>query len=273
MTPSDREIDALRRLATEVAEEAAALLTTNLHRERRQVETKSSGTDMVTEMDRASEALVADRLLAARPHDAVVGEEGADRQGTSGVRWIVDPLDGTTNYLYRYPGFNVSIAAEVQVGEQRAVVAGAVVDPLHTTTYSAALGAGATANGELLRLSGPPVPLQRALVSTGFSYDPDRRRRQAQVLTTVLPAVRDIRRQGAAAVDLCLVASGRVDAFYEKGLAAWDHSAGALIATEAGAVVGDLDGGPGGAQFLLAGRPELFDHLRALLVRAGAAEA
>lgn len=273
MTPSHQEIASLRQLAAEVAEGAAALLLDGLDRVRASVETKSSGTDMVTEMDRASEAFVTEQLLAIRPDDAVVGEEGADQKGTSGIRWVVDPLDGTTNYLYRYPGFNVSIAAEAEVDGRRVVVAGAVVDPLHSTTYSAGLGAGATANGEVLGLDDRTVALSHALVATGFSYEPDRRRRQAEVLTAVLPAIRDIRRQGAAALDLCLVASGRVDAFYEKGLAPWDHGAGGLIAAEAGALVGDLSGGPGGSQFVLAARPELFSALRALLIESGAADA
>jgi myo-inositol-1(or 4)-monophosphatase len=262
----------LRRLAEEVAAEAAALLVEALSGVR-EIATKSSLTDMVTEMDRRSEALIVERLLAARPADGVLGEEGASIEGTSGVRWIIDPLDGTTNYLYRFPGFGVSIAAEASLdGGPPTVVAGAVADPSHGALYSAARGGGASRNGEVIAPSGEQE-LGRALVATGFSYDPERRRRQAAVLTEVLPRVRDIRRQGAAAVDLCLVANGTVDAFYERGLAPWDHAAGALIAAEAGALVGDLDGGPAGSAFALAASPALFEALRALLTSAGAADA
>lgn len=266
-SPVDRE--ALRALADRVATEAAALLLDGLDGVRASVETKSTHTDVVTEMDRRSEALIVERLLAARPDDGVQGEEGAERAGTSGVRWVIDPLDGTTNYLYRFPGFGVSVAAQSEVDGEWRSVAGAVVDVVHGARYTAALGGGATCNGAEISVSGA-TELSRALVATGFSYESERRRRQAAVLADLLPAVRDIRRMGAAAVDLCLVACGRVDAFYEKGLAPWDHAAGVLVATEAGAIAGDLDGGPAGTGFVLAATPAVFGPLRDLLAATGA---
>ncbi len=266
-TQTDR--DALRALAGTVAAEAAAVLLDGLDDVRVSVETKSTHTDVVTEMDRRSEALVVERLLAARPDDGVQGEEGAERTGTSGVRWVIDPLDGTTNYLYRFPGFGVSVAAQVEIDGAWRSVAGAVVDVVHDACYTASLGGGATCNGVEISVSGA-TELSRALVATGFSYEADRRRRQAGVLTQLLPAVRDIRRMGAAAVDLCMVACGRVDAFFEKGLAPWDHAAGVLVATEAGAIAGDLDGGPAGTGFVLAATPAVFEPLRDLLAAAGA---
>lgn len=262
------DLDDLLALARRLAADAAALLMDGLHHARREVATKSSSTDMVTEMDRAAERLIVDGLRRQRPDDALLGEEGSDRAGTSGVRWVIDPIDGTTNYLYGYPGFSVSIAAEVD----GAPAIGVVVDPLHRDEFTAQLGGGACRNGEPISVSDKD-DLATALVATGFAYDSERRRRQAVVLETVLPAVRDIRRAGAASVDLCWVACGRVDAFYERGLAPWDFAAGALIAAEAGAVVGDLDGQPTSPAFTLAAPPGLFGPLRDLLVEAGARDA
>lgn len=256
---------ALMTLATEVGREAAALLLDGLHQQRTLVATKSSATDMVTEMDQRAEALIVDRLLAARPDDGILGEEGTQRSGSSGVTWVIDPLDGTTNYLYGYPGFSVSIAA-VADGQ---TLAGAVVDPLHRETWTASLGGGAQCNGATV-LGPSPGPLGSALLATGFSYDPARRARQGAVVAAVLPQVRDVRRGGGAAVDLCWVARGRVDAFYERGLAPWDLAAGALIASEAGARVADLDGSSADGQGVLAAHPALFDELAACLVAAGA---
>lgn len=268
MTATPPDLRALEDLAIEAGRRAAALLLDGLDRARTAVDTKSSGTDMVTEMDRASERLVVETLLAARPDDGILGEEGTDRAGTSGLRWIVDPLDGTTNYLYRHPGFSVSIAAELQ----GRVVAGAVVDPMHGQVFSAARGTGARRNGASIRCS-DQTDLSRSLVATGFAYDPTRRGRQAGVLTEVLPRIRDVRRMGAAAMDLCSVACGVVDGYYERGLGPWDHAAGGLIAAEAGAVVSDLHGGPASGEFVLAAAPGIAGTLRDLLVRAGAGAA
>lgn len=259
---------ALLELAIATAAEAASLIVDGLSRARTLVDTKTTGTDMVTEMDKASEALILGRLTAARPDDAILGEEGTDRTGTTGIRWIVDPIDGTTNYLYGHAGFAVSIAAEID-GE---MALGVVHDPLHGEVFTARRGCGAQRNGEPIRASSE-TDLSHALVATGFSYEPDRRRRQAAVLGNVIGSVRDIRRMGAASVDLCSVACGRVDAYYERGLQPWDHAAGALIASEAGAIVGNLSGGAPEFDFCLAAPPALFDGLRSLLIDADAGNA
>lgn len=258
----------LLSLAETVAARAADLLMEGLRRGNLAVETKTSTTDMVTEVDRAAEQLIVSELRSARPHDAIVGEEGTDDPGTSGVRWVVDPIDGTTNFLYALPGFSVSIAAELH----GTTVAGVVAVPMHHETFTAVLGGGARRNGEVISVSATSDP-SLALVSTGFSYEPERRRRQAAVLATVLPAVRDVRRMGAASVDLCSVACGRVDAHFERGLQPWDYAAGALVATEAGALVGDLDGGPPSTQFTLAANPALWPKLAQMLDGAGARDA
>jgi myo-inositol-1(or 4)-monophosphatase len=259
---------ALRALAEAVARDAGALLRDGLAGQRRIVDTKSTRTDMVTEMDRAAEARIVEGLLGARPDDGMLGEEGTDRAGTSGVRWIVDPLDGTTNYLYALPGFAVSIAAELD----GAVVAGVVYDVVHDELFAATRGGGATRDGATIHAS-EQRELALALVATGFAYDATRRAAQAAALVQVLPNIRDVRRFGAAAVDLCSVACGRVDAYYERGLAPWDLAAGGLIASEGGAIVTDFDGGPAVAGAVLAATPGIAEDLGALLRRAGAAEA
>ena len=263
MTRPDPE--ELRALAERVARSAGTLLRDGLDRVRLEVGTKSTGTDMVTEMDRASEVLIEAELLGVRPDDGILGEEGASRAGTSGVRWVVDPLDGTTNYLYGFPGFNVAIAAEVD----GATVAGAVYDVVRDELFSAHRGGGATRDGAPIAPSGTD-DVAHALVGTGFSYEPARRQRQAEVLVEVLPKIRDIRRQGAAALDLCSVACGRLDAYYERGLAPWDLAAGGLVAAEAGVVVTDLDGGPPRPDSVLAATPGVAAPLLAMLTAAGA---
>jgi myo-inositol-1(or 4)-monophosphatase len=252
--------DRLLVLATDVATRAARLLLEGLGRERISVQTKSTRTDMVSEMDRASEQLIVRELLTARPDDGIVGEEGTARIGTSGLRWVVDPLDGTTNYLYGFPGWSVSIAAEDDAG----VVVGVVVDPSHRDVFSATRGGGARRNGEPIRCSAQTV-LAETLVGTGFNYEAERRRRQAEVLVDLLPRVRDIRRMGAASVDLCSVACGRLDAYYERGLSWWDVAAGSLIAAEAGAVVLSLDGGPVTGDSVMALAPGVAASLSELL--------
>ena len=238
------DLDELLRIAATVSRSAGELLLDGLHRARTSVRTKSSRTDLVTEMDLASESHIVTSLHGQRPDDAIIGEEGARQQGSTGVRWIVDPLDGTTNYLYAWPAFAVSIAAEID----GVVAVGVVHDPSHAETFAAIRGRGAwlsnaDADGTPLRLD-PPPGLGNALIGTGFNYDAGLRARQAQVLTQVLPVVRDVRRAGAAALDLCWVAAGRLDGFFEAGLQPWDWAAGALVAGESGAWVGDLEGGP-----------------------------
>jgi myo-inositol-1(or 4)-monophosphatase len=271
--------------------------------------TKSSPTDVVTEMDGRAEELIRARILVARPDDAILGEEGGQVEGAADapVRWVVDPLDGTVNYLYGLHDWAVSIAAEVSgdvggvgggdvggvgggdVG--RKIVAGAVYVPMRGELFSAVRGEGAwleSAGGSgtsgqtgesaipdstfervPLRCR-PGVPLDQALVATGFGYRAERRMVQGEVVAALLPRIRDIRRNGVASVDLCAVAAGRLDGYYERGLNYWDYAAGALIAAEAGAVVGDSRGGPPTTSMTVAAGPGLFGPLRDALAELDA---
>ncbi len=231
--------------------------------------TKSSATDVVTEMDRRSEALLVDRILSRRPDDGIVGEEGSDHVGETGVRWILDPIDGTVNYLYGQPSWAVSVAAEID----GVIVVGVVVAPVLRETYVATLGKGARLHDEhgvrTLRVN-DPVELPAALVATGFGYTKERRSGQARVVAGVIPNVRDVRRLGACSVDLCHVAAGRVDAYYERGPQAWDLAAGGLVAQEAGARVEGLHGALAGDELIVAAGPHLFRPLHDLLDELGA---
>lgn len=251
----------LMHIAGDIAREAGGLLARRLPELRVSVDTKSTITDMVTDVDRESERLVRGRLLQLRPHDGFVGEEGTSATGTSGVRWIVDPLDGTTNYIYRFPAFAVSIAASLH-GD---IIAGAVFDAVRSELFTAARGMGAFRDGQRMEMQ-PSPPLAQALIGTGFGYDPRRRWLQGQVLSQIIPHIRDIRRAGSAALDLCWVAAGRLDGYYESGLQPWDRAAGGLIVMEAGGMIGTLahDEMPGA--FIATGRdlfPQLVDALRA----------
>jgi myo-inositol-1(or 4)-monophosphatase len=259
--------------------------------------TKSSPTDVVTEMDGRAEELIRARILVARPDDAILGEEGGQVDGAADApaRWVVDPLDGTVNYLYGLPDWAVSIAAEVaweeggQVG--RKVVAGAVYVPMRGELFTAVRGEGAwlesTRGSAASARPGesvipdstferiplrcrPGVPLDQALVATGFGYRAERRTVQGEVVAALLPRIRDIRRNGVASVDLCAVAAGRLDGYYERGLNHWDYAAGALIAAEAGAVVGDSRGGPPSTSMTVAAGPGLFGPLRDALAELDA---
>ena len=257
--------DELRKLAVNWARQAGELARDMRDSAIADVDTKSSVADVVTAGDKAAEKLITDAIDIARPDDAILGEEGADKDGTSGLRWILDPIDGTTNYLYGLAGYTVSIA--VEQGDE--ILAGAVYDPGNDVMYSAAKGEGAFSNSEPIECSAKDE-LATALVATGFGYAPERRRGQAEVLLEILPLVRDIRRSGSAALDLCLVASGSVDAYYERGLNPWDLAAGWIIASEAGALVHDLQGGAPSDEFVLAAGPALFQILGDALKRAQA---
>ena len=269
--------EALLRIAVDAARDAGRLLASWRGNERPEViDTKSSPTDVVTEMDRRSEALITDWIRAVRPGDSVLGEEGGQTVGGSQaggdqarVRWVVDPLDGTVNYLYGLPDWCVSIAAEVD----GTIVAGVVEVPRFSETFTAVAGRGAWLHRHdnheaAVRLRcNPGVALGQALVGTGFGYDAGRRRVQGEVVAALVPSVRDIRRGGSAAVDLCSVAAGRLDAFFERGLNYWDYAAGGLIAREAGALVGGLSGRPESTSMTVAAGPDLFRHLDAFLTR------
>ncbi|MBI0301248.1 inositol monophosphatase [Streptomyces sp. PRKS01-29] len=227
--------------------------------------TKTSPIDVVTEMDIAAEKLITDLLARRRPRDGVLGEEGSSTEGSSGVRWVIDPLDGTVNYLYGLPSWAVSIAAE-QDGE---TVVGVVTAPVRGETFHAVLGQGAWRNGERVRCR-PAAPLEESLIGTGFGYVRERRIGQARVLGGLLPRVRDIRRGGSAAIDLCDVACGRLNGYYERGLNPWDYAAGALMAREAGALTGGRPGVPASTELTIAAAPGLFEPLRGLLDDLGA---
>lgn len=259
-----------RQLATIALRIAAS--AADLVRERRLrgfgVDTKSTVTDMVTDVDRASDALIRDLLTQCRPHDGIVTEEDESVSGTSGVVWVADPIDGTTNFVYGHRPYQVAIAATVD-GRP---IAGAVVEIDSDDRYHAALGAGAYRGADRLRIPAAPS-LERALVATGFGYLPERRRRQAAVIAGIIGEIRDIRRLGAAAFDLCSVAAGRVDAYYEHGLGLWDLAAGELIVTEAGGAVEGIAGGaPDAHRGIIAAHRDLIGPLRELLIANGALE-
>ena len=254
----------LLSLAVEAARAAGRLLLEGQAAGATGVESKSTPTDPVSDVDRATEALIVETLRRHRADDAVLGEEGGATRGRSPVRWIVDPLDGTVNFLYGFPAFAVSVAAEVD----GVVVAGAVHDPVHDETFTAEKGGGAWLAGRRLAVN-TPRDLGRALVGTGFSYDAEKRARQGETVARLLPVVRDIRRAGSAALDLCWVGAGRLDAYFESGTRPWDRAAGVLVATEAGAWAGDLDGGPPSDEMAVAASPVIARDLVELL-RAGA---
>jgi myo-inositol-1(or 4)-monophosphatase len=234
-------------------------------------DTKSSSIDVVTFADRECEEFVKARLEELRPEDGFYGEEGGDSTGTSGLTWIVDPIDGTVNYLYGIPQFAVSIAVvegSPDPGTWKQL-AGVVFNPLKGELFSASLGGGAylTANGQTQKLGvNQETDIAHSLIATGFAYSSELRAIQAQTLTNILPAVRDIRRAGAASLDLCDVAMGRLDAYYERDTKPWDYAAGSLVLKEAGGVVGGLGGAPEGRDMLLAANTHLFPQIEKLLM-------
>jgi len=258
--------DRVRR-ACQVATEAGLLLRDE-RPAKLATDTKSSPSDVVTEMDRASEALIVARLLESHPDDGVVGEEGSQRDGFSGVTWVIDPLDGTVNYLFGIPLWGVSVGIEVQGVREVGVIATPVTDDVFVGIrgHGAWVIHGSTAT----RLRARPTPsLDQALVSTGFGYTPERRVAQARVLEAVIGRVRDIRRTGCATTDFTWLALGRVDAFFERGLQHWDYSAGLVIAEEAGCRTSVMSH-PVNGNFTVCATPEIFDELRALLLDLGA---
>jgi myo-inositol-1(or 4)-monophosphatase len=269
--PDGVTVTALRDLAVRLATAAGALVREGRPERVVVAATKSSEVDPVTVMDRASEELLREMIAAERPDDAILGEEGDDVAGTSGLTWVLDPIDGTVNYLYGVASWAVSVAVVAGPPEPGSwtVLAGCVHSVADGRTWSAGLGEGATRDGAPIRL-GAAASLGTSLVGTGFGYDAGRRAHQAQVLTQVLPKIRDIRRLGSAAIDLCLLADGSIDLYYERGLNPWDMAAGAVVATEAGAVVTGLRGGPAGNAMTVAGPPELVAQLAEILEAADA---
>jgi myo-inositol-1(or 4)-monophosphatase len=262
-TPGD-----LLAIAVRIARDAAATARRMRTEAITDVQTKSTDTDVVTAADRAVERQVVTALRAERPGDSVLGEEYGDSAAPDPgrVRWVLDPIDGTVNYLYGLPQYAVSLAAEVD----GVVVAGVVCNAATGDEWTATLGGGAWRDGH--RLTGSrPGSLDQALVATGFGYDAKRRAHQGAVVARLIIRVRDIRRFGAAALDLCMAAEGQLDAYYEKGLNPWDHAAGGLVATEAGLRVAGLAGAPAGPEMVLAAPPALFGALHDVLVELDAA--
>jgi myo-inositol-1(or 4)-monophosphatase len=261
----DLDLISLERLATGLATETAKLVQGFRDRGDFGVDTKTTPTDPVTAADRAAERLIRERLAELRPGDAVLGEEEGGEEPGPGITWVVDPIDGTVNYVYGFPWYSVSIGVQY-AGES---VVGVIVEPVSGRLWTARRGQGAWLNGSRLRVSGA-TDLELSLVATGFGYRKDRRMRQAAFAQRLLGRVRDIRRAGAASLDLCAVAAGWVDGYVEHGLHRWDWAAGALVATEAGAQV-RLPGTPGeltrGATFAAA--PGIADKLAAAALECG----
>jgi len=278
--PNVATAEALRDLALDIAADAADLIANqrdflSKHGSIAQVtSTKTSAVDPVTAVDKAAEQRITERLREARPDDGIVGEEGANIAGTTGIDWVVDPIDGTVNFLYGLPVYAVSLGVAVN-GE---LTAGAVINVANGDVYAAAVGCGAFVERQEKRTAlraSRAQDTETALVATGFSYNANWRGKQAEMLRKILPNVRDIRRLGSAALDLCHVAEGRVDAYYEHATHPWDYAAGAVIAAEAGATVrhpGLADRAEIGAP-LIAAAPGLWDSLYELLETAGATNA
>jgi myo-inositol-1(or 4)-monophosphatase len=246
----------LERIAI-VAAEAAAVIVRNGYGSAQAVGTKSSATDVVTQTDIDSERRIVEMLELATPHCGIIGEESGARRETSRLQWIIDPLDGTVNFLYGIPVFSVSIAAAVD----GAFVAGAVVDVMREETFAARLGGGARMNGVSIHVSSCD-DMSRALILTGFSYTARLRALQGYLVRGLLPFVRDIRCFGSAAIEMCWVANGRSEAYFERDTKIWDWAAGSLIAEEAGAVL-ELPC-PENDGLVLAAPPALIEQVRAL---------
>jgi len=260
----DHALDELRELAVDLATDAGRLA----HDGRRRLgvgqpvahDTKSTPTDPVTEFDRAAEALIVDTLRLRRPDDSIVGEEGADHAGSSGLVWHIDPIDGTANFVYDLPAWCTSVA----VVDEHGPLAAAVFAPVTNELFAAARGSGATLNRTPIRCS-DARNLATALIGTGFNYSPATRQSQAQRLVALLPQVRDVRRYGSAALDLCFVAAGRLDAYFEEYLNSWDLAAGVLIASEAGAITSNFSDGPADTDAVVAAAPGVHQALVELI--------
>ncbi len=257
------DLDALTALAVEIAREAGELARRRRTEGVTVAATKSVIADVVTEADREVERLIRDRIEQARPDDGFFGEETGAERGTSGLTWVVDPIDGTVNYLYGIPHYAVSIAVvsgEPVPAQWRALV-GVVFNPANGELFHATRGRGAWLEQTRLSVSEPSEA--GALVATGFGYDPATHDGDFARLRKVMPFARDIRRAGAASLDLAYVAAGRLDGYFERGLHPWDHAAGGLMVTEAGGVIGGSPDGAPGREMTVAAGSALFDRISA----------
>lgn len=255
----------LLALASDLARSAGDMALAGRKAGLSNVQTKSTATDMVTEFDRASEVQIVSGLRAARPNDAIVGEEGASVAGTSGITWHIDPIDGTTNFLYDLPAWAVSIGASDKEGP----IAGVVYIPALDELFTATRNGGAFLNGHPIHCNNI-TDVSQALVCTGFSYSPEQRTIQSRRVAQFIHLIRDIRRAGAAAIDLCYVACGRIDAYFEENLHQWDIAAGILIAHEAGCRSGDFSGNTARPAEIMTAAPGIFDQLSHLIIAANA---
>ena len=251
----------LLEMAMVAATQASEILLDYFEAPAQGLDTKSTPTDLVSDADRAAEKFISDFIRHERPEDGILGEEGAGRPSKSGLTWVVDPLDGTVNFLFNIPVWCVSIAIEDAEGG----LVGVIYDPNKEELFAAERGEGATLNGEEIHVA-ERDDLSQALIGTGFSYDADARAHQAALLAKVLPRVRDVRRTGSAAIDLATLACGRFDGFYEAPMEAWDKAAGVLIVREAGGVVSELPAPKGLSPGVVAAGPGLHDALRDLVV-------
>jgi myo-inositol-1(or 4)-monophosphatase len=259
MTPDSQGRDLLA-LATEIAAEAAIVVAKYAAERTYLIETKSSPTDLVTEADREAEALIVRRILSARPDDGLLGEEGAKQDGTSGLRWLIDPIDGTTNFVYGVPAYSVSIGVE----RDGQMLAGVVHDVAMNEAYTASSGNGAHLNGRPITV-GSREDLSSSLWGIGFAYDKLRRGNQANFYDKVLTHIRDVRRMGSAALDLCRVACGQLDGYFEFQLNPWDIAAGRIVLTEAGGVAAGFHGYTFDEGYVLATNPALAGPMSAVL--------
>lgn len=262
--------DDLASIARALALEAGELVVTRRKGHIEVADTKSSSVDVVTAVDRESEALLHARLGELRPDDGFFGEEGRARPSLSGITWVVDPIDGTVNFLYDIPHYAISIAAVSgpAIPGQWQVEAAAILNPVSGELFHAARGEGAFLGDKRLQI-GPPPQLSEALLATGFAYSAAVRAEQARLMSALLPEVRDIRRAGTASLDLAYVAAGRVDVFFERTLSPWDHAAGELIVTEAGGVIAGIASEAPGREGIFAGHADLVATLKSRISQLG----
>ena len=260
----------LKEVATTLALEAGELIVTRRKGHIEVASTKSSSVDIVTEVDRESEALLYGRLAELRPGDGFLGEEGQVQESSSGITWVVDPIDGTVNFLYDIPHYAVSIAAVSgpPVPGQWQVEVGAILNPVTGELFHAARGEGSFLGDRRLQIGRPPE-FSQALLGTGFGYSTAVRAEQARLMSALIPEVRDIRRAGAASLDFAFVAAGRLDVFFERTLSPWDHAAGELIVTEAGGAIAGISHAPPGKQGIFAGHPDLVATLKSRISQLG----